>query len=342
MTKPVYTRTAETRLAAAERDIRFLERRASCCLSSPSGGTFEGVVLETSDLLAYWRLGEPGSPWADTSGVAPPVPMVEQGTGTALTPDIAGALEHDDDGAVELNYDGTASGGGRYLHASNAKPFDLVDPEGMTAAVWAKVKASALTRTGIIFGTCSLIAYGPDYHGGWGIHVAYPSRVVSFHYGRDDYLQTPAGLIADQWYFIAATQDDDNLKLYMNGTLVDETAWGGWQDATNSGVSIGAGYDGTMRWHYGSVDEAALWTRALTAEEIATLYASGVEVGGGEGDYVLVSDGAGGSSWGKVETEAIAAAAVTPAKLEAGADREVLRSSGGAVAWALPTIRVNY
>ena len=90
----------------------------------------------------------------------------------------------------------------------------------------------------------------------------------------------------------------------MNGALVDTTADA--SGAYSSPTHVNIGYGTTEEdvplahffesWFYGSVDEAAVWTRALSADEIATLYTAGAEGGVGAG-YVFTSDGAGGRSW---------------------------------------------
>ena len=67
-------------------------------------------------------------------------------------------------------------------------------------------------------------------------------------------------------------------------------------------------------WFYGTVDEAAVWTRALTQAEIDAIYTAGVE-GAGAGEQVLLSDGAGGTYWGQVPTAALEDEAVTTLKI---------------------------
>ena len=306
-----------------------------CMISGPSGD-FEGVLLATGP-YAYWRLGETGEPWADTSDVAPAADLTLEDSGTTVTPDVTGALASGDDGAVEFNYDGVASSGGRYLQNDGlgGKPFgDTAFPDGvMSVCAWVKVKASAVTRRGGIVGNVGVGVGGGDHYTGWGLEVSYPGRAVRFTRGQpggfgdpERYAETPSGLTADEWTFIVGTYDGENIRLYANAELVDTFAdSSGVSPGTDDHVWIGYGYedDGfTYSWLYGTVDEAAVWTRALSQAEIDAIYTAGVE-GAGSGEMVLLSDGAGGTYWGKAP----------PRALEPGDEGEVLTTLGGEVVW---------
>ena len=308
-----------------------------CMISGPSGN-FETVVLSISDLLAYWRLGEPGEPWEDTSGVVgtTPADLDEAESGTAPTPDVTGALGGgQDDGALELNYDGTGTSGGRYARSTfsggTTKDFDLgTAPGEFTVIAWAKVKASALSRRGLIAGTSVWSISGGGYMAGWGLQVVYPARTVRFTIGETDgsteiYAETAGGVVADEWNFFAGTYDGTTARLYANGVLVDSMANPSNVPASpDHRMQIGYGYSSATDpdWYYGTADEVAVWTRALTQAEIDALYNAGVE-GAGEGEMALLSDGAGGTYWGQVPPQA----------MEPGDEGEVLKTSGGAVVW---------
>ena len=60
-----------------------------------------------------------------------------------------------------------------------------MSPNGeMTVAVWAKVKASALTRRGLIIGNSNISPSGGNHMIGWGLQVVYPARSVRFSRGQ--------------------------------------------------------------------------------------------------------------------------------------------------------------
>ena len=170
----------------------------------------------------------------------------------------------------------------------------------MTVAAWVKVRASALTRRGVIVGNNN---EGATTQLGWGSKSLYPARTIRFTRGHggggtEHYAETPAGVTADTWYFAVGTYDGATIRLYMNAALVDTDA-DTFGDVGGEGpIKIGHGRQPTSQdmWFYGTVDEAAVWNRALTAEEINTLY----QVRHGRPRPrlpVLVSDGEGGATW---------------------------------------------
>ena len=83
---------------------------------------------------------------------------------------------------------------------------------------------------------------------------------------------------AGTWYFIAAVHDSTNDKMIIsiNGTSDSINYSGGCNDNT-SPFAIGCEFNsGAVKTQYdGLVDEAAIWRRALTADEISWLYNSG-------------------------------------------------------------------
>ena len=257
-----------------------------CMISGPSGD-FEGVLLGDRPL----RLLATGRDGRAVGG--------HIGRRARLRPDGAGerhrahpgrdrgALDRQDDGALEFNYDGSTVTGGRYPRSfSGDKDFDFTGSDEFTVAVWAKVKASATTRRGLIIGTSTFSVGGtPDRQIGWGLQVMYPARTIRFTYGEptagaEAYATTPAGVVAGDWNFVVGTYDGTTMRLYMNGELVDSTAPGAHDASANQYIAIGLGFDGGSSstnaiCFYGTVDEAAVWDRTLSQAEINALYAAG-------------------------------------------------------------------
>lgn len=79
------------------------------------------------------------------------------------------------------------------------------------------------------------------------------------------------------WYYIVATYDGSNMKLYVNGSS-DATAVASTRTAvTADGGWIGT-YDffrGTGGWYSGYMDEIGWWNIALTSGQVSTLYNGG-------------------------------------------------------------------
>src|SRR5579884_1399719 len=80
-----------------------------------------------------------------------------------------------------------------------------------------------------------------------------------------------------QWYFVAATYTANGaLKMYVNGALESTKSIPGVTRAANGNpVTIGASYVWPGRYLNGLVDEAQLFSRALTASEIQGIYNAG-------------------------------------------------------------------
>lgn len=97
-----------------------------------------------------------------------------------------------------------------------------------------------------------------------------------------DYLQWDTGLsfIANTWYHVAVTHDaslpNNNVKVYVNGSLGAQTTWAHPVFANMANLLIG-GYDGwgngfnsgaNSRWYSGQIDEVRIWNVARTEAEI--------------------------------------------------------------------------
>jgi len=79
------------------------------------------------------------------------------------------------------------------------------------------------------------------------------------------------------WTFVAATFNSNITRnIYLNGTLAASSVPGGAHNPTNGGTfAMGASDVWTGRYFQGSLDEIAVFNRALTAAEISNLYAAG-------------------------------------------------------------------
>src|SRR5439155_10077672 len=85
-----------------------------------------------------------------------------------------------------------------------------------------------------------------------------------------------------------AVFDGSILKLYVNGALYSQTAATAPGDTTGIPVKMGAHYSNPSTYGYinGKLDDARIYSRALSASEVAALFSS---AGSGSPAYVTVS-----------------------------------------------------
>ncbi len=78
------------------------------------------------------------------------------------------------------------------------------------------------------------------------------------------------------WYHFVGTYDGSQMRLYLNGNLESSTPKTGSVFNSTTPLQLGRyGYFSGWRYH-GSIDEVALWNRALTPSEVSQLHLSGV------------------------------------------------------------------
>jgi len=77
-----------------------------------------------------------------------------------------------------------------------------------------------------------------------------------------------------KWYFVVGTYDGNEIRLYVNGELTSEMTAVGDFKISSSDVNIGKSFDNRPDNDFtkGSIDEARIYNRALSQEEILSLY----------------------------------------------------------------------
>lgn len=87
--------------------------------------------------------------------------------------------------------------------------------------------------------------------------------------------QVFGGTIADlSWHHIACTYDHNDLKIYVDGVLVGIQQVGS-KTVSNSSAPLRIGNDLGLSPFYGYIDEAVVFNRALTAQEVGAIYMAG-------------------------------------------------------------------
>jgi hypothetical protein len=83
-------------------------------------------------------------------------------------------------------------------------------------------------------------------------------------------------LVTGVWYHLAATYDGETMRVYVNGALDGEMPYDGGIPAGSAPVRIGANSDAQPGEHFaGLIDEAAIYDRALTDDEVRQIYEAG-------------------------------------------------------------------
>lgn len=92
----------------------------------------------------------------------------------------------------------------------------------------------------------------------------------------ETYITGGTTLTTGVWYFAVYTWDGSNINLYLNGST-DATAVAktGTMKTSSDLVSIGRSSVASASYFSGQIDEVGIWSRALTTDEISTLYNAG-------------------------------------------------------------------
>jgi len=199
------------------------------------------------DILAYWNLNDNGSggvSLVDATGNGND--LTAQGTGATLGAGIIGGC------AV---FDGVG-----YLQATST--FNATYP--LTYSCW--IKSSSVGETGV-----------------WGGNgTGYPNQFRIIAINSTIYFQAPSATTANttggsyndgNWHYVVGVADGTNIYLYVDGSLVAQTA-----DNSNGGSAIPylIGNNGDSITAPSSIDEVGVWSRALSSTEVYDLYYGGL------------------------------------------------------------------
>lgn len=167
-----------------------------------------------------------------------------------------------------------------YVLASNNPVFNV---SALTACVW--VNLANLSTNPIAFARADS-AFGSS--GMWSISsdLTPEARIYA---GSSVTLTSNTFLSVGAWTHLCLTYDGANAVLYQNGTIVASQPLTGSLGPLSVPVSMGALSGGTQPFD-GRIDEAQLYSRALTANEIKALYQA-QNAGVSSGLYLNVTPG---------------------------------------------------
>jgi len=184
----------------------------------------------------------------------------------------------------EINYQTVFDGINDYVEVPHDPSYLLDDG---TVSLW--FNTSDPTQDGTLF---SKDSSGFDTGGHLTIRLMVTGQIeVRFQSATQDYFVRTAGAVAaDVWHHVAFTFGSGGMELYVDGVLEDTDAYTGGTGATSGGIgnfepiAIGASTwtsgNGTViplvKYFEGSIDETALFDSALSAIDVADLYADGL------------------------------------------------------------------
>jgi hypothetical protein len=108
----------------------------------------------------------------------------------------------------------------------------------------------------------------------FGIDMENYPQIEVYTFNDDLFVDTHAPL--EGWLHVAATYDEAILSVYVNGVLRGSKPYPGGIATAPSKVGIGkspAALNGAT--YYGRIDEVSIYDRALTPEEVASIYSAG-------------------------------------------------------------------
>jgi hypothetical protein len=204
------------------------------------------AVSTQADLVGYWSFDEgSGTTAFDSSGNG--LDGTFNGDPQWVLGQIGGALEFDGDDSVEIPHN------------------DLLSiTDEITITAWTYMNANASGEMAIVS------------KGGWGANdLPYELTETAgaqiwwqlyADSGIDDC--DPVSPPVEEWHHIAATYDGQIFKCYIDGELGDEFEYAGTMPENTASLFIGQRSRGGIHYQ-GILDEVAIYSRALAADEIA-------------------------------------------------------------------------
>jgi PKD repeat protein len=230
--------------------------RTSTVPSAPADAYGAAVYSASPEL--FWRLGESAGTTASDSGVNGNPGAYVSGVQLGAAGALVGV------GNTAATFDG-ASG----LLASSAQ---FANPTTYSEELW----FSTTTTNG-----GKLIGFGSSATGTSGsydrhVYMENDGRLTFGTWtGQTNTITSPTGYNDGAWHHLVATQSSVGMRLYLDGALVASGSQPGAQDYTGYWRVGGDTTWGPQPWFAGTIDEVAVYSSALTAEQVAQHHALG-------------------------------------------------------------------
>lgn len=149
----------------------------------------------------------------------------------------------------------------------------------VTVSAWVKAEADAVT------GNRGVVSNSRDCcgtYGGYQLEVNHPDATnVNARFriwnstGTTSYGTNDVALTTGVWTHLVGTYDGSDVKLYKNGTLADtNSSYSGTINTPTANIKIG-NMGAYVAYFKGTIDEAMIFNRALSADEVEAMYDAG-------------------------------------------------------------------
>jgi hypothetical protein len=264
------------------------------------GGTFYGMIdepavfnraLSASEIQSIYAAGSAGMCTSPPACVPAPAGLVSWWRGENSAADAVGGNNGTIAGTGTVTYGPGVVGQAFVFDGTHRDRIDLGNPTNLqlqdfTLEAWVKRSSPTVTSfdnlgaDGSVAGDgACIIGYG---RGGYILAVANDGRLILSRTDIDGVIS--AALITDtNWHHLAVTKAGSNAVFYVDGAPQATPAYVEHQpytfdDATCSctaAIAIGSRGDARGGTFYGMIDEPAVFNRALSANEIQSIFAAG-------------------------------------------------------------------
>ncbi|MBI5133950.1 MAG: LamG domain-containing protein [Candidatus Taylorbacteria bacterium] len=229
-------------------------------------GQTTSKAVSNNGLVGWWRMDEGTSTIAhDFSG--------NGNNGTLTNMDASTDWVNGKRGKA-LDFDGSNDyiDAGASVSLSNNSPFSY--------SVWFKLSGSQQTRT--------LMGKHTDATGGASLGIDdSAANKLKFHLNSyaSQRVNSTATFDDGRWHYAVGTWDGDILRLYVDGALDVSSDVANTLTFPAVNFQIGRWVGGSSQYFNGQIDEARVYSRALSASEVSELYRMNqTEVGGSQED----------------------------------------------------------
>jgi hypothetical protein len=209
--------------------------------------------------------------WSASSGCVAPAGAISWWTGDCMAEDVLG-LNHGvltgnaifGPGLIAQAFSFEAEGDG--VTVNNSPSLQL---QTFTIEAWVRRKSTNQATLGV-YGGGAVFAYGS---GGYGLSVFDDGRLTLTKVGVN-YVASSTRVSDTNWHHVAVTKAGTNVAFYVDGVLGGTT---NYSTTFTFGANAAIGTTGGtgVATFYGLIDELAIYARALSTNEIQSLFTAG-------------------------------------------------------------------